>query len=112
VGRIWRHAGGEKNSRRNREWGTRVLRSSRRIEKGRKGTRPEALWPVEGGSTGGGIDGNVAGIRRGSRELRCPGHAEERSQVGPERSESTGSRRGRELTSYDARVPQSSGASG
>jgi hypothetical protein len=40
---------------------------SRRIEKGREVTRLKALWPVKGGSTGGIIDGSVAGIHRGSR---------------------------------------------
>jgi hypothetical protein len=39
----------------------------RRIEKGREGTRLEALWSVKGGSTGVDNDGSVAGIRRGSR---------------------------------------------
>jgi hypothetical protein len=33
----------------------------------REGTWLDALWPVKGGSTGGSIDGSVAGIRRGSR---------------------------------------------
>jgi hypothetical protein len=45
------------------------------MEEGRKEARPKAIWPVRGGSAGGGIDRNVAGARRGSRELRCPGHA-------------------------------------
>jgi hypothetical protein len=36
----------------------------------------KAIWPVRGGSAGGSNDGNVAGARRGSRELRCPGRDE------------------------------------
>jgi hypothetical protein len=42
---------------------------------GGKEARPKAIWPVRGGSAGGGIDGNVADAHRGSRELRCPGRA-------------------------------------
>jgi hypothetical protein len=37
-----------------------------------------ACESLKGGSTGGGIDRSVAGTRRGSRELRCPGRAEKR----------------------------------
>jgi hypothetical protein len=48
---------------------------SRRMEEGRKGARLKALWPVKDGLTGDGVDGNVAGARRGSREFRCPGRA-------------------------------------
>jgi hypothetical protein len=45
------------------------------MEEGRKEARSKAIWPVRSGLAGGGIDGNVAGARRGSRELRCPGCA-------------------------------------